>query len=82
MITWRERQNCRTCKHAEAEELDRRYAQTYHGRRCLWPVGRLELPKMPISMNFRLSGKTLVDIGDPDCGANCQVWERWEAKTK
>ena len=80
MTTWRDRQNCRTCKHADTEEHYRRYTRKNEGVRCLWPVERLELPKMPISMNFRLSGETLVDIGDPDCGANCPVWERWDAE--
>jgi hypothetical protein len=39
---------------------------------------KLEMPKMPSSWQFLPPKKSYVHPGDPDCGANCPVWEKWQ----
>ena len=87
MTTWRDRQNCRTCKHADTEEHYRRYTRKNEGVRCLWPVERLEMPKMPSCVSFTVIRNAVVQkryvyLNDPDCGAKCPVWQRWEGEKK
>ena len=79
MTTWRDKQNCRTCKYAEANELQRRYSRkNQYGFRCLYASSLVEMPKMPSCMFFHSLQKSYIHLGDPDCGANCPVWEKWQ----